>query len=292
MHEILMITYKRAAFTRMALARLLESCDPEMRVWVWHNGDHAETLEVVRSFQGHPRFHKLHISPENVKLRAPTNWFWANAEGEYLSKVDDDCLLPDGWGATLRSAHAAEPKLGVIGCWRFYDEDFMPEVAAKKIRALAGGHRIMTHGFVQGSGHVLKREVYRQLGPIREGESFTGYCIRAAFHGWINGWYFPFIHEDHMDDARSPHYPIKTEEEFQRNLSLSQINFGVKSLADWQRFGRVLARHLQHDIIDPRDHFGWRGWLKRATGRFTGNRSFLDRHGHLVPTHTLPKQHS
>jgi hypothetical protein len=150
----------------------------------------------------------------------------------------------------------------------------------------------MTHGFVQGSGHVLKREVYKQLGPIREGESFTGYCIRAAYHGWINGWYFPFIHEDHMDDARSPNYPVRTEEEFQKNLSLSQINFGVKSLADWQRFGRVLARHLQADIIDPRDHFGWRAWIKKIQSRVTGKRSFLEQHGHLVPTDTPPRQPS
>jgi hypothetical protein len=276
MHYILMITYKRAAFTRMSLERLLESCDSRMRVWVWHNGAHAETLDVVRSFERHPRFFKLHVCPENQKLRGPTNWFWQHSEGDFVSKVDDDCLLPDGWGGTLRAAHDAEPRLGALGCWRFYDEDFDPALAGRKLRTFGGGHQVMTHGFVQGSGHVIKRAMLNQCGPIRASESFTGYCLRAAYCGWINGWYYPFIHEDHMDDARSPHYPIRTEEEFQRNLSLSQKNFGITSLATWQRFSRLQARHLQTDCCDPRDYFGWRGLLRKLKSRLAPAKKFWE----------------
>lgn len=282
MHDILMITHKRPAFTKKSLTRLLESCDPTMRVWVWHNGGHAETLDVVRSFQSHPRFYKLQICAENLKLRAPTNWFWQHSDGEYVSKVDDDCLLPDAWGEKLRSAHHAEGRFGVIGCWRFYDEDFLPDVASKKIQKFNEGHSLMVHGFVQGSGYVMKRAVYEQLGPIKADESFTGYCIRAAYQGWINGWSFPFIHEDHMDDARSPNYPIKTEDEFQKNLSLSQINFGVNTLAEWQLFGRILARHLQNEIIDPRKHFGWRGLLQKLKNKLKRQSNFMERHRDII----------
>lgn len=282
MHDILMITYKRASFTKMSLGRLLNSCDPTMRVWVWHNGDDTETLDVARSFEGHPRLYKLHISSKNLKLRAPTNWFWEQSDGEYISKVDDDCLVPDNWGETLRHAHEAAPKLGVIGCWRFYDEDFEPKFADRKIQTFTARHRIMVHGFVQGSGYVMKRSVYRQLGPLKDDESFTGYCIRAAYQGWTNGWYYPFIHEDHMDDARSPNYPIKTEEEFKKNLSLSQINFGVKSLEEWRLFGRVLARHLQVEIINPKDHFGWRRILRKVRERFRKRVTFLQQHRNLL----------
>ena len=282
MHDVLMITYKRASFTKMSLSRLLDSCDSQMRVWVWHNGDHAETLDVVRSLQGHPRFHKLHVNPENLRLRAPTNWFWRQSDGDYLTKVDDDCLLSDGWAETLRTAHEAEPRFGIIGCWRFYKEDFVSELAERKIRTFTSGNQIMVHGFVQGSGYVMKRAVYQRLGPIKQNESFTGYCIRGAYNGWINGWHFPFIHEDHMDDARSPHYPIKTEGQFQQSLSLSQINFGVKSLAEWQLFGRVLARHLQTEIIDPRNHLGWRGFLHKLKNKICRQPNFMERHQDII----------
>jgi hypothetical protein len=272
-----MITHQRAAFTRMSLERLLNSCDSEMRVWVWHNGDHAETLNVVRSFELHPRFHKLYVSPVNLKLREPTNWFWANSDGEYLSKVDDDCLVSDNWAMKLRKAHDVEPKLGLVACWLFYEEDFVPELAARKIRTITGGHKIMVHGFVQGSGYVMKREVYRQLGPIRDEDSFTTYGIRATYHGWINGWYYPFIPHDHMDDARSPNYPFRTDEDFRANLSLSKANFGITSISEARALSRTLARQVQTEIIDPRDHFGWRKILNKLNSKIYRKRNLINR---------------
>ena len=92
--DVLMITYNRPDYTRLALSELLARCDASMRVWVWHNGDDAETLALVRSFEDHPRFHRFHHSEQNVGLTAPTNWLLADATGAYLSKVDDDCVVP------------------------------------------------------------------------------------------------------------------------------------------------------------------------------------------------------
>ncbi len=87
--DILMITHNRPDYTRLALRRLLDSCDETMRVWLWHNGDHAPTLEAVRGFAEHPRVHRFHVSPANKKLREPTNWVLAEGDGEYFAKVDD-----------------------------------------------------------------------------------------------------------------------------------------------------------------------------------------------------------
>lgn len=36
----------------------------------------------------------LDNSPKNVRLTEPTNWFWKNADGDLISKVDDDCIAP------------------------------------------------------------------------------------------------------------------------------------------------------------------------------------------------------
>ncbi len=263
MHDVLMITHKRPGFTKLSLDRLLNSCDSQMRVWVWQNGPHKETLNVVRSFEGHPKLFKLHISLENKKLRDPTNWFWRESNATFVSKVDDDCLVPDDWGPTLREALGADARLGLLACWLFYKEDFVPELAARKIERFGEGQEVMTHAFVQGSGYVMKRAVYDQIGPIKEGESFSSYGIRAASKGWINGWLFPFIHIDHMDDPRSDHYPYQSDEAFLANLSLSKANFGIRSLAEAKQFSRALARRAQEEIIDPRQYFGWRsGWRK------------------------------
>jgi hypothetical protein len=248
----------------------------EMRVWVWHNGMDSETIDVVSSLSSHPRFHKMYHSSDNQKLRNPTNWFWENSDGAFLSKVDDDCLLPDGWGRKLREALLSNSKLGIIGCWRYYDEDFLPEAANKKIQLFSENHRVMVHGFVQGSGYVMRRDIYRQCGRIRESESFTTYCLRSALNGWVNGWYFPFIHEDHMDDPRSPNYSIKDDKDFVENLSLTQKNRKIFTLDQWLRYSRIEAIRLQEVIIDPRSYFGMRGFANKIRRRLFPRKNFWE----------------
>jgi hypothetical protein len=265
--DILMITYNRPRFTGLALKRLLDSCESGMRVWVWHNGDHRETLDVLGSFEGHPYLHAVRVSMENKKLREPTNWFWRHATAPFLSKVDDDCLLPDGWASSLISAHRDVPELGIIGCWRFYDEDFVSDLAARKLRNFRGGHQLMLNCWVQGSGYVMKRAVVEQLGGLQPTESFTEYGIRAVAAGWVNGWRFPFIHEEHMDDPRSPYSEFSTDEDFARNRPLSAVMDDVVSLAEWRNRVRWMARSVQSAPYDPLYYVGWRGKARKVARR-------------------------
>jgi hypothetical protein len=211
--------------------------------------------------------HHVEISKENKKLREPTNWFWDKSDGDFVSKVDDDCMLPDGWGATLRSALNENPAIGVIGCWRFYDEDFVPELAERKIVGLNGGHSMMRNCWVQGSGYVMRRRILDENGSLGPSESFPAYCIRSAVGGWKNGWYFPFIHEEHMDDPRSAYCGIKTDAEFLEQRPLSAINDDVRTLSEWADRVRYMARLVQEASPEARDHVGWRRKAKSLRGR-------------------------
>ncbi len=260
MHDILMITYNRPIYTKLALERLLASCDETMRVWVWQNSRDEETISVVKALQEHPRFHHYEFSPENRRLREPTNWFWENVgdDCEYLSKVDDDCMLPDGWGASIRKMLQNNPRLGIVGCWRFYEEDFLQEIAQKKIIDLANGNQLMKNCWVQGSGYILRRDCQQELGGLRTKESFPGYCIRAALSGWQNGWAYPFIHEEHMDDPRSPYCLIKTDAAFMKQRPLSAIHDNVTTIAQWGARVKYNAKQVQRAHPDPKYHVGWR----------------------------------
>jgi len=91
-----MVTYNRPAYTRLSLEHLLDSCDESMRVWVWHNGNDQDTLDVVASMRGHARFHEFYHCPENQRIRAPINWLFQNATGDLLSLVNDDCVVSPG----------------------------------------------------------------------------------------------------------------------------------------------------------------------------------------------------
>jgi glycosyltransferase involved in cell wall biosynthesis len=265
--DILMITYNRPEYTRLSLARLLETCDEDVRVWLWHNGDHQETLDIVRSYKDHGNVRQFHHSPENKKLNEPTNWLWSQSKGGLLAKVDDDCLLPDGWPSAFRQAHNDVPEFGVISCWLFMEEDFVPNVATKKIQEYAGPHKVLRNCWVGGSGYVMKRECVEQLGLLKAGQSFTNYCIRLASKGWVVGWYYPFLYMEHMDDPRSAHTLLKTDADLLDHYPLTAKNFGCSSLEEWIEFQRTDARRCQSASLDTRRYIGWRSkmarWVKR-----------------------------
>jgi len=268
--DILMITYNRAEYTKLSLKRLLDTCGESMRVWVWHNGTDEQTLEVVHSFRDHSRFFRFYHSPENKKLQEPTNWFWTESEGNFVGKVDDDCLVPYHWADKLRQAHLDVPEFGVISCWHFFEEDFVPQLANRKIKEYACGHRLMQSCYVGGSGYLMKRACVDEMGLIRPKETFTPYCLRLAAHGWTNGWYYPFLYQEHMDDPRAPHTMLKTEEDFQNNIPLTARQFSICSLKDWEQWLRNDAIAAQAASINPKYYLGWRVWrakIRRLVGR-------------------------
>lgn len=265
--DILMITYNRPEYTRRALTELLRRSGETDRVWVWHNGQDAETLAVVEELRDAVGIHRFHHSPENMGLRAPTNWLWSEARGSYLAKVDDDCIVPENWTEHLRRAHEAVAEFGIIGCWRFQESDFVPELAEKKIKEFSGGHRLMQNLWIEGSGYLMKRACQQAVGLLRPKQSFTMYGVEAARRGWINGWIYPFLYQEHMDDPRAEHSGLKSEDDIERYLPLSARANGVRTLAEWDAQLRRSARTLQEAPIDPRYSSPWRVRLRMISTR-------------------------
>lgn len=256
--DILMITFNRPEYVRLSLPHLLSTCPPDARVWLWHNGTDQPTLDVVAELRHHPRVHRFHHSVDNVGLAAPTNWLFTESTGDYVSKVDDDCLPDPDWLARLRRAHQDVPQFGVIGCWRFPDEDLDQRLIAAKLADYAGGHRLLRNHWVQGSGYLAKRELVERIGPVDDRKSFTGWCLDAARLGYTNGWYFPFIREDHMDDPRSPNTIYLTDADFLARRPLSAQATGVTTVAEWTDQMRHSARVVQAASLDLREYRGWR----------------------------------
>lgn len=265
--DVLMITYDRADYVRISLPALLESCGERAKVWLWHNGDDEETLETIRPFLDDGRIARFFHSRENQRILAPTNWLQTHSGADFLSKVDDDCLLPIDWLARLAAAHADVPEFGVIGSWRFRPEDYRPDLASKKLMNYSGGHRLLRNHWVQGSGYLMKRECVKECGPIKTGDSFTGYCVRLARSGWINGWYYPFIQEEHMDDPRSPYTCLHTDEDLRTRLPLTAQRLNVRTLADWEAAVRESAYAVQAAPLDLRHYSEWRRRMRGVHAR-------------------------
>lgn len=268
--RILMITYNRPHYTARSLERLCKTAPANARITVWDNASGKETIDVLKRFERHPRVEKVVYSASNEKLRAPTNWFWENSkDADLLSKVDDDCLMSPGWCERLEAAHKDIQDAGALGCWRFLPEDFNLGSASKKIHVY-GRHMVLRNCWVEGSGYLMKRKVVDMLGPLRPSESYPGYLIRAAAKGFINGWYYPFIYQEHMDDPRAEHTGIKTDEDFRRLIPLSAREFGIKSRDEWTERLRRSAQKLQLYSIDPYDFIGIRAKIKKKLHSMLG----------------------
>jgi glycosyltransferase involved in cell wall biosynthesis len=244
--DVLMITYNRPAYTKMSLDALLRTAEEGMRLWIWHNGDDEETMKVVESYRGHPNVHRIHISQENQKLRVPTNWVFAEGEAPYIAKVDDDCLVSEGWLASLRTALKSSDKLGVAACWHFQTSDFDRSIAKKKIIQLNDEQWLMRNNWVQGSGIMLKRACVDKSGLIPDKyTAFTPYCRILSKDGWDQGWVIPLVLIEHMDDPRSEYCRFKTEADFQATPPLSASFADVRSLAEWKERMKWTARDVQ-----------------------------------------------
>ena len=265
--DILMITHRSAGYLHLSLPRLLSTLGEEDRVWVWHNGDDEATLEALRPFIRDDRVHRFHHSRQNVRLREPTCWLWRESGARFVSKVDDDCLVHPGWLDTFAQAHEANPQFGVIGSWRHPPQDSRPELARRKIQTYSGGHQLMRNLWVQGSGYLMSRAVVDRAGLLGRDESFTAYCIRTARAGAVNGFYYPFVPEDHMDDPRSPHTLIRTDADLLARMPLSAEKNGVTTVDAWTDQLRHSAHLLQSASLDPRVYSGWRAKARAARRR-------------------------
>lgn len=274
--DILMVTHRSDPFLHLSLPRLLGTCGPDDRVWLWHNGGDERTLKALERYLDDPRIARFHHSPQNVRLHGPIEWLMSGSTAAYLGKVDDDCLVSPGWIDTFAAAHEANPRFGVIGSWRHPDEDLVPELADAKTRTFEGGHALMQNVWVQGSGFLIKRQWVDRIGVLRPDETFPRYCIRLAQAGAVNGWYRPFVTEDHMDDPRSPSTLIRTDADLAARMPLSARATGVRTVADWQAQLRRSAAFVQAASLDPRHHVGWRARLRsgrRRVRRLTGRPS-------------------
>jgi hypothetical protein len=140
-------------------------------------------------------------------------------------------------------------------------------LAVPKIARFPEGKSVLLNFWVQGSGYLLRRECIERHGMLRPGWSFPYYCQRLALAGWTNGWPYPFVREDHMDDPRSPNSLLATDADLLAELPLSARRTGVTTLAAWAAQQQRSARIVQAASIDRRDYVGWRKTLRSTRHR-------------------------
>jgi glycosyltransferase involved in cell wall biosynthesis len=266
MIDLAFVTWNRLEYTRLTLSRLLSDPAEEFRLWIWDNGSTDGTRDYLSGLED-PRIEEVILNDENVGQIIPVNAIWSKSEADLLGKIDNDCLLTPGWTRTLAAAHRDIERLGVVACWHYFADDFDYERAKWKIQE-HNGHQILRHPWTCGTGLLIKRSTFQEIGPM-QGTSTTQYWLEMAARGYVNGFYYPLVLQEHMDDPKSQYTRLQDEESYQRaKTDTYSLNYhGQDTLADrWARRKEVLD-NLLDDPWEASYYLGWRGRARRLQGR-------------------------
>jgi glycosyltransferase involved in cell wall biosynthesis len=256
--HLVFVTHNRLEYTRLALQSVLADPTEKFALTIWDNASTDGTVEFLQTEVSDPRIVDLVLCQENQGQTTAVNESWARSQADLLGKLDNDCIMTPGWTRTLAQAHADIPELGVVACWHFFAEDFEYERARHKIQTF-GRHQIFRHPWTCGTGLLIKRTDFEEFGPIRE-KATTQYWLHMARAGRVNGFYYPLIYQEHMDDPMSIHSKVRTDaglrEQAAVTAGLQMRHFeNVRQLCRWRA---EILRNLLDDPYDPRYYTGWR----------------------------------
>jgi glycosyltransferase involved in cell wall biosynthesis len=269
MIDLVLVTFNRLHYTQKALASILSDESEQFRLTIWDNASTDGTREFLEA-QEDPRIVEKVFSEKNVGQIAAVNDVWSRSRADLLGKLDNDCLVTPGWTRILAGAHADIPRLGVVACWHYREQDFDYERARRKIQRFAR-HQIFRHPWTCGTGLLIKRATYEDLGPIRS-DATTQYWLEMARRKYINGFYFPLVLQEHMDDPESRHSTLKDEASYQ---AAKAVTFNINrhnqhTLSDRLRWRQDVLDNLLDGPWDAAWYSGWRGRLRRAYGAVKG----------------------
>ena len=266
MIDLIFITYNRLAYTKLSLASVLADPNEKFSLTIWDNASTDGTVEYLRHRASDPRISDIVFSKENIGQTAAVNQVWSNSKADLLGKLDNDCLVTPGWTRTLAQAHNDIGKLGVVACWQFFPDDFDYERAKHKIQRF-GKHQILRHPWTCGTGLLIKRDTFKRFGPIL-GNATTQYWLNIALAGYVNGFYYPLIYQEHMDDPRSKHSRIKSMSFEQPYKYTYGYQTGtVRDLQTYKQLHKKILDNLLAGPYDPKYYRGWRAKLRRIMRR-------------------------
>jgi GT2 family glycosyltransferase len=263
--DLVFITYNRLHYTKLALASVLSDPAEEFRLTIWDNGSTDGTVEYLRNEVNDPRVTDIILSKTNVGQTCAVNEIWGRSKADLLGKLDNDCIVSSGWARMLAQAHEDIDNLGVIACWHFPIDDFDESSVRKagKIQ-IFNGHQIFRHPWTCGTGLLIKRNTFKKFGPMLVGGATTKYWLRIALAGYVNGYYYPFVFQEHMDDPKSSHCILTDDESVQKMRNTTRVlrKHNINNIRDRWKRRKVVLKNLNCDPWEAKYYVGWRRKLQ------------------------------
>jgi len=264
--DLVFITYNRLDYTKLSLASVLADPTEEFALTIWDNASTDGTSEYLSSVKD-PRIVEKVFSKDNVRLHGAVNNLIDKSKADLIGIIPNDFILSAGWTKKIAQAHAEIPELGMIGCWHFFEDDFSYERAKHKIQTF-GRHRIFRHPFTGGGAGLVKLETMKKFGPLKTSAT-TRYWINLALNGFINGFYYPLIYVEHMDDPKSKYTMLKDEKSYQaaKKVTFNINSPGQETLAGRWRWRQKVLDNLLDDPWDAKYYVGWRSRVNKIKNK-------------------------
>jgi len=267
---IVVVTHNRLEYTKKTIARLLEDKNEEFDLYLWDNASDDNTPEYLKDGIDDPRVTEVFLSNENAGQVGGMNYVWGKTKAELVGKLDNDCLVTPGWTRILAQAHKDVPRLGAVACWHFFPQDFDYDLAKGKIQSF-GEHRVFRHPWVGGTGFLMKRQTFLECGPWKGGADVgtTYYFLQMALRGYINGWYYPLVFQEHMDDPMSEHSMLKTDQSIEElhDVTYTLRNRDIRTMRERLMWRDKVIKDLLCSPWEAKRHVGWRKKWQRAQAK-------------------------
>lgn len=247
--DILMVVHNRADYLSRTFPIVVGLVRDGARLWVWRNGEDTEVGNVIDRYRREGGIYRYCHSPSNIGLREPLNWLIANSDAALVGKIDDDLIIPGYWLKAMKEIHRAAKGLAVVGGWSCPTSDL--SVSATKRLRVIDGKRILLHSWVAGGNFVAKAARLRRVGTLGPEETFPDYCLRVAWDGGKNAWWFPDDEIVHLDDPRFCVSGMTSEENFCTRPPLTAVRAGARSLSEWIDVLKRAARAAQNGSWRP-----------------------------------------
>ncbi len=103
-------SYNQGQFIRETITSVLDQSYPHLELWVMDGGSSDNTIEILRSFEGDPRFHW--VSERDRGQSDAINKGLARCTGEVFAWLNSDDLLTPGALAAVTEACGPDRRAG------------------------------------------------------------------------------------------------------------------------------------------------------------------------------------
>lgn len=114
----------------------------------------------------------------------------------------------------------------------------------------------------------MKRSTFQEYGPWEVGcdAGTTYYFLKMALGGKINGWYYPLLLQEHMDDPRSEHCLVTDDESIRRARNVTYVlrNHNIRNMRDRWKRREIVLENLNSGQWEAKCYVGWRDKLTRG----------------------------